>query len=387
MLLVGILTGLIILVLLVVIHELGHGIVARRNGVVVEEFGVGFPPLAWGRKVKQSILGKNVRYSVNWLPLGGFVKLQGEYDSAERKGDYGAATYWQKTKILLAGVLMNWLAAVILFTLLALIGMPKIIPNQFSVPGDTITTVKPVAIVTVQSSSPAEKSGLKKGDNILLINSDDIKSSADLSEATKKYSGKKVDVTYSRSGQEYTTSVKLRGERDANKGYLGVSSNQQLSEIRATWSAPVVGVVTTAQLTGETFAALGKVVTSLGEGAVTRFSNDEATRKSGDEALAYASNSVSGPVGILGVIFPQMQQAGIKPLILLTAIISLSLAVMNVLPIPALDGGRWFTMTLFKLLKKPLTKEREEKIQTIGFMALMGLVVLVTVADVSKLFG
>lgn len=80
-----------------------------------------------------------------------------------------------------------------------------------------------------------------------------------------------------------------------------------------------------------------------------------------------------------------MEQAGFKPLLLLTAIISLSLAVMNVLPIPALDGGRWFTMTIFKLLKKPLTKEREEKIQTAGFMALMALVVLVTVADVSKL--
>ena len=387
MLLVGILTGLIILVLLVVIHELGHGIAARRNVVVVEEFGIGFPPFAWGKKVKQSILGKNVLYSLNWLPLGGFVKLQGEYDSASKKGDYGAATYGQKTNILLAGVLMNWLTAVVLFTLLALVGMPKILPNQFSVPSDTVTTTKPVTIVAVQAGSPAEKAGLKKGDNVLLVKSNDIESSADLSEATKRYSGKEVDVTYSRGGQEYTTTVKLRGQKDAAKGYLGVSSNQQLSEIRSTWSAPIVGVVTTAQLTGETFTALGKVVTSLGEGIATRFSSDEATRKSGDEALAYASSSVSGPVGILGVIFPQMQQAGIKPLILLTAVISLSLAVMNILPIPALDGGRWATMTVFKLLKKPLSKEREEKIQTIGFITLMGLVVLVTVADVSKLIG
>lgn len=387
MLLVGILTGLIILVILVVIHELGHGIEARRNGVVVEEFGIGFPPLAWGKKVKQSILGKNVLYSVNWLPLGGFVKLQGEYDSADKKGDYGAATYWQKTKILLAGVLMNWLTAVLLFTLLALIGMPKILPNQFSVPSDTVTTDKPVSIVAVEADSPAAQAGLEKGDNILLIENEDIESSAALARATKEHKGEEVTVTYSRDGQEYTTEVTLRGENSASKGFLGVSSNQQLSEMRATWSAPIVGVVTTAQLTGETFAALGKVVTSLGEGIGSRFTSDEAARESGDEALAYASNSVSGPVGILGVIFPQMQQAGIKPLILLTAIISLSLAVMNVLPIPALDGGRWFTMTAFKLLKKPLTKEREEKIQTVGFMVLMGLVVLVTVADVGKLFS
>ena len=92
MLLIGILTGLIILVALVVIHELGHGIVARRNGVVVEEFGIGFPPRAWGKKIKNSVLGKNVLISLNWLPLGGFVKLQGEHDSATGKGDYGAAT-------------------------------------------------------------------------------------------------------------------------------------------------------------------------------------------------------------------------------------------------------------------------------------------------------
>lgn len=387
MLLVGILTGLIILVLLVVIHELGHGIVARRNGVVVEEFGVGFPPFAWGKKVKQSILGKNVLFSLNWLPLGGFVRLQGEHDSATKKGDYGAATYWQKTRILLAGVIMNWATAVVLFTILALVGMPKIIPNQFSVPSDTITSTKPVTIVSVSPDSPAAKAGLKKGDTILLIGSQDIASSEELSDVTKQYSGKKVPITYARDNKEYTKTVALRGEKEAAKGFLGVSSSQQLSEIRATWSAPIVGVVTTAQLTGETFAALGKVVVSLGEGIASRFTGDEAVRKSGDEALAYASNSVAGPVGILGVIFPQMQQAGLKPLLLLTAIISLSLAVMNVLPIPALDGGRWTTMTVFKLLKKPLTKEREEKIQTVGFLLLMGLVVLVTVADVSKFFG
>jgi regulator of sigma E protease len=129
MLLIGILTGLIILVILVVIHELGHAIVARRNGVVVEEFGVGFPPKAWAKKLKRSILGNDVLFSINWLPLGGFVKLQGEHDAADKKGDYGAATYWQKTRILLAGVLMNWAAAVVLFTILALVGLPKILPN------------------------------------------------------------------------------------------------------------------------------------------------------------------------------------------------------------------------------------------------------------------
>ncbi len=94
MLILGIITGLIILVLLVAVHEFGHGVVARRNGVVVEEFGIGFPPKAWGRKIKKSILGKNVTYTLNWLPLGGFVRLKGEHDSARGKGTYGQASFW-----------------------------------------------------------------------------------------------------------------------------------------------------------------------------------------------------------------------------------------------------------------------------------------------------
>lgn len=370
MLLIGILTGLIILVLLVVIHELGHGIVARRNGVVVEEFGIGFPPRAWGKKIKQSVLGKNVLVSLNWLPLGGFVKLQGEHDSASSKGDYGAATYWQKTKILLAGVVMNWAAAIVIFTILALVGLPKILPNQFSVASDTVTTVEPLRLGGIEAGSPAQKAGMKVGDEVLLVGDRDVRSAQELAEATKLHKGKKTTITYSRDDQEFTVPVTLRGSVADGQGFLGVSTTQRLSEIRATWSAPIVGVVTTVQLTAETFKSLGTLVADVSKGDVET-----------------ASEKVSGPVGILGVIFPQMQQAGIKPLLLLTGIISLSLAVMNILPIPALDGGRWFTMTVFKLLRKPLTKEREEKIQTVGFLALMGLIVLVTIADVGKIIG
>jgi regulator of sigma E protease len=388
MLLVGILTGLIILVFLVVIHELGHAIVARRNGVVVEEFGIGFPPKAWGKKIKQSILGSNVLLSINWLPLGGFVKLQGEHDSASKEGDYGAATYWQKTRILLAGVLINWVAAAVIFTLLAFVGLPKILPNQFSVPSDTVTSIAPLTVSFVEKDSPAAKAGLKSGDEIILIGTNEIESSAELSEETKRNKGSEVQVRYLRGDEEISVPVQLRDAVKPNQGYLGVSTSQErLTEIRATWSAPIVGVGTTVQLTGETFKGLGTLLANLGEGIASRFSGDDTVRKAGDQAIGEAANSVSGPVGILGVIFPAMQQAGIKTLLLLTGIISLSLAVMNALPIPALDGGRWFTMTVFRLLKRPLTKEREEKIQTIGFVALLGLIVLVTIADVGKIIG
>src|ERR1035437_8479672 len=152
----GVALGLAVLVFLVVVHELGHAIIARRNGIVVEEFGFGFPPLAWSRKLKNCVL-----FSLNWLPLGGFVKLKGEHDAANQKGDYGAATFLQKTRILLAGVLINWLVAVILLSGLAVTGLPKILDNQFSVPVDTTLVKQPVEIVDLTSGYPAEKAGIK----------------------------------------------------------------------------------------------------------------------------------------------------------------------------------------------------------------------------------
>lgn len=385
-LLFGIILGLFILVLLVVVHEIGHGIVARRNGVEVEEFGVGFPPLAWGRKIKQSFLGKNVLYSVNWLPLGGFVRLKGEYDSATVKGGYGAASYWVKTKILFAGVVMNWLVAMVLFTILALTGMPKIIENQFSVPADTRVTSQGSAEVTVSQvveGSPAAKAGIKNEDVITSIAGTEVASAAQFVNLTKAHKGEKVEVEYERDGQARTVSVQLRN--GGSEGYLGVGASGGAQEvIHATWSAPIVGVGTTIQLTWVTLEGLGGMVANLVTGLVDQLSTNEQTRQEGGESLATVSNSVAGPVGILGVIFPQAGQAGVTPVIFLTAIISLSLAVMNTLPIPALDGGRWTVMTIYKLRHKVLTKEREESIQGTGMMVLFGLIILITIADIGK---
>lgn len=384
MLILGIITGLIILVLLVAVHEFGHGVVARRNGVIVEEFGIGFPPKAWGRKIKKSILGKNVTYTLNWLPLGGFVKLQGEYDSAEAKGDYGAASYWVKTKILLAGVMVNWVVAVILISIVALFGLPKVLPDQFSVASDTTIVRQSLQLTLIEPGSPAEKAGLKAGDQLLRINGRSIETSKELAETTKAYHGQKVEIIYSRGGTEYTKDLMLRSSNAGNKGYLGVGSGQR-EEIKATWSAPLVGLGTTVQFTWVTLKGTAEIIWNAAKGFVQSLSFDKSVRQQGGAELSTVSQSVAGPVGILGVIFPEAQAAGPKMLLFLTAIISLSLAVMNVLPIPALDGGRWWTMTYYRLRKKPLTKEREEKIQTIGFSILMLLVILVTWADVSKL--
>ena len=376
----GVLGGLLILIFLVVVHELGHAIAARRNGVVVEEFGIGFPPKAWGKKLKNGVF-----FTINWLPLGGFVKLQGEHDAAHKKGDYGAAPFWQKTKILLAGVVINWLVAAALLTILAWTGLPKILPGQFSIPADTTLAKKPVELVSVSKDSPANRAGLKVGDEILRFGGETVATSQALVAQTKAEKGKQVEIIYSRGGVEATTKATLRSDNKNNQGYLGVASTQR-EEIRASWSAPIVGVVTTGQFTLVTLQGLGDLVVNLASGIMMQFSPDQATRDQAHQNLQTVGNSVAGPVGILGTIFPAAEQAGPTQLIFLTAIISLTLAVMNILPIPALDGGRWFTMVLFRLLKKRLTKEREEKIQSTGFAILMFLVIVITITDVTKLF-
>jgi len=184
---------------------------------------------------------------------------------------------------------------------------------------------------------------------------------------------------------EHSTRVRLLADAGEGRGYLGVGSGQR-EEIHASWSAPLVGVVTTAQFTWATLQGLGELVANVVGGVVLQFSPNADIRQQARSDLEAASGSVAGPIGILGTIFPAAEQAGLVQLAFLTAIISLTLAVMNVLPIPALDGGRWFVMTVFRLMKKPLTKEREEKIQGIGFMVLMGLIVVITVVDVGKLF-
>ncbi|MDB5176911.1 MAG: rane protein of unknown function [Candidatus Saccharibacteria bacterium] len=381
MLILGIIVGIIALTFLVVVHELGHGIAARRNGVKVEEFGVGFPPLAWGKKIKQSILGKDVLFSINWLPLGGFVKMQGEYDASTKKGDYGAATFWVKTKILLAGVFINWLTAAVILTILAVTGMPQVIPGQFSVPADTKVIQQPVQLSTISADYPAAKAGLQARDKIIRFAGNEVKTTQEFIDLTHTYKGQNVEVVYDRGGTEATAHVQLKN----TSGVVFGASLVQPSQTQSTWSAPIVGVATTAQLTGETFAGLGTLVGNLFNGILSQLSGDANVRKAGGAEVAAAGDSVAGPIGILGVIFPAASQAGLTQLLMLVAVVSIALAVMNVLPIPALDGGRWFTMAGFRLFRKKLTKEREEKIQAIGFMALMALVVLVTVADVGKI--
>ncbi len=380
----GIILGVIVLTVLVVIHELGHALVAKRYGVIVEEFGVGFPPKAWGKTVAKSVLGKDVLFSLNWLPLGGFVKLQGEHDSAKKKGDYGAATFWQKTQILLAGVIMNWLAAALMLSVLAAVGMPKILDNQFTVPSDTVTIHQPVELVGVTTGLPAAVAGLQQGDKILRFDGLTVESAKDLSHLSLENKGETVKIIYLRENVEHETSAMLRSANDDRKGYFGASLAQQ-ELLKSSWSAPLVGIGTTAQLSWVTIQGLGSVIGDALSAVAQKLTGDQAEQAVADKKLASVGDSVAGPVGIFGVIFPAAEKAGPTYVLMLAAIISLTLAVMNILPIPALDGGRWFVTAIFKLLRKPLGKGLEEKIHGTGFMVLMALVILVTIADIGKL--
>lgn len=356
--------GIVLLIGLVVVHEFGHAIAARRNGVEVEEFGIGFPPKAWGKKLKNGTL-----FTLNWLPIGGFVKLKGEHDSATGKGTYGGASLWAKTKILMAGVAVNWAVAAVIFTLLALVGMPKILPGQFAVAADNTVTKGVVGVYEVVKDSPAERAGLKQGDTLVTLAGESVMNATDFSALTAKNAGKTVEIEYKRGNEEVkrinATLNKDRGEQ----GYLGISPEQVSPTYqRATWSAPIVGVATTVQFTAETFKGLGDTIANLFRGQVEQ-----------------AGANVAGPVGII-TILKDSAASGLVPVLFLIGIISLTLAVMNVLPIPALDGGRLFVTLIFRALKKPLTEKREESIQAAGFIALMLLVVVITVVDVQRFF-
>lgn len=382
----GVLLGLFVLILLVVLHELGHAIVAKRNGVKVEEFGIGFPPAAKKWKVKRSFLGENVTFSLNWLPLGGFVRLKGEYDSAKGEGTYGGSTFWVKTKILLAGVVMNWITAIVLFTALAVIGMPKVLLNQVQLPFDIDVRRSPVTIAKITPNSPADKIGLKANDELIKINGQPLTEAEKLPVITKQSSGKKVRVEYRRDGKESSVDVQLNDEKSVKgSGYLGVIPGQT-EKMYSTWSAPIVGVATTGQLSYETIKGVGVLLVKTVHGSIGQIFGSAESKESARSDLASVSGSVAGPIGILGVLFPSVVNSGIEQIIFVAALISLTLAVMNILPIPSLDGGRWFTMTIFRLFKKDLTKEREENIQATGMLILLILTILVTISDVGKLF-
>ena len=382
----GIIIGLISLTFLVALHELGHALAAKKNGVKLKEYAIGFPPRIRSFKAKtDKILPKGTKISIGAIPLGGFVRLQGEHDSDSKKGDYGAANFWGKTQILFAGVAMNWLVAFVIFTVLAISGMPKLLPNQFYLSSDAKISGGGVQVSAISKNSPAEKAGLNKNDTLLEFNGQKVENSTKIRQDLKNNAGKTVSLKISRNGKEISKSVKLNEK--GNNGFLGAVLSDGMQKIHSTWSAPIVGLGTTVQFTGETFKGVGELFVNFFGGIFEKVIPNSDSQKNANTQLSKAGESVSGPVMVIGGIFPNIVSMGMDMILMLTAIISISLACMNVLPIPALDGGRWFMTFIFRvLLKKPLSKETEENINGWSFLALMGLSVLIIVLDFTKIF-
>ena len=391
----GVIIGIIILMLVVIAHELGHFIMARKNGVKVNEFGIGFPPraIAWIKKNgKWTRLPKSewqkpqdsLILSLNYLPIGGFCAMDGESDSDRRKGTFGAATFWSKTKILFGGVLMNWLVAAIILTILAFTGMPQFINNQFYLENDAQITGEGITIAEVLPDSPAAKVGMQSGDKLIAIDNKLITLPTEVTDYGTSHAGNTGKYTILRGEEEIVLEPKLN---PAGSEYaLGISMTSGQTFIRSTWSAPIVGVGTTLQLTGETFRSLGELVWNLVSGVVQQFSFNSEVREAGQSALQSAGDSVSGPVGIIGVIFPAFAESGLTNLAFLAALVSVSLACMNILPIPALDGGRWLLIAIYRLRRKTLTKETEERIVSRAMMVLLMLIAIISILDITRFF-
>ncbi len=417
----GVIVGFLVLMVLVVIHEYGHFRAARKNGVIVEEFGIGFPPRAkawlrnpdyekqlaeWKKKGKQcpkphkwtkfpksewtnQKKQKSLIFSINYLPIGGFCSMKGESDNDKRPHSFGSASLWSKTKILFAGVAMNWLAAFVILTILCWTGMPTFMDNQFHMPGDTYQNTVDVYISHVTENSPAEKSGLRIDDQLLKANDIEIHTADDIFDFNGSHAGEDVTYTIRRTEDNKTEDIEISTHLNEPDSEYSLGIRMRESDLLlsySTWSAPVVAAVNTVQLTGETYRGLWTMIKSLGSGIAKQFSFNENTRSEGASELKTVGDSVSGPVGIIGVLFPASVESGPTTLAFLAALISVSLACMNVLPIPALDGGRFVLIALYRLRKKELTKETEEKIVARAFIFLLILIAIITILDVTRLF-
>lgn len=375
--------GLVLFIALVVIHEMGHFIVARRNGVVAEEFGIGIPPRIWKKQMKNGW-----KLSLNLLPLGGFVKLKGEHDNDTRPGSFGAATLWVKTKILMAGVFMNLLAALILFTIIAGAGMPNVITkdnvgeDQFTVKSDTrvikdVSNKDVVLVGQVEGRSPAEKLGIQPDDRIRSVAGMPITDSEELRAQTQSHAGQTVDVAFDHNGQTKQGSAQLNN----TSPYLGVSTYSGATGVqlrRSTWSAPIVAVGLSVQVTRLTFKGISSALKGAGTWAIGVLTRNKPASQAGEQA---ATQQLSGPLGIFYVLKAATAEGFIFVLFII-AILSLTLAIMNILPIPALDGGRLYLITWYrKVIRRPLKIHIEERIIGTSFAALLLLFVLITIVD------
>jgi regulator of sigma E protease len=367
-----ILIFVIILGLLVFVHELGHFLVARWNGIRVDEFGFGFPPrlfgvtknaegkyeLVWGSKEMPS--GQTV-YSLNWIPLGGFVKIAGEdgHDTTDPTSFSGKSA-WTRIRVLAAGVFMNFLFAWFLISVVFMLGLPQPIePADHGKFADA-----KIQVLAVGKGTPAETMGLSMGDAIVSINGEAITTLEQVTQAISSHKGQTITVVVDRFGKPLTLSGTPRTEYPATEGALGISFSETAVVSYPWYEAIYRGAIATYDITLAILGAFGMMIASLFGGAKTAL-------------------DVTGPVGIV-YLTKQMSDLGLPYLLQFAALLSINLGIINILPIPALDGGRILFILIEKLKGSPVSHRVEGMIHQVGFILLLVLMLLVTVRDFAQ---
>jgi len=346
---------LITLSVLVLVHELGHFLAAKKAGIKVEEFGFGYPPRLWGRKIGETI------YSINWVPFGGFVRLYGEELAHFAKAPRAKQAFWSKSKrvrtaVIVAGVLGNFLLAIICFSAV------------YSVSGIPTQTDK-IKIVDIIESSPADKIELKKEDIILAVDDQTLENLKHFVDLIGEKKGQQVKLLIKRGEDNLPLSITPRLESPQGEGPLGVVVSSIEMKKYPFWQMPFRGAIEGVKeaLGWGTliFTALAKMLVDLvGRGVVPK--------------------DVAGPIGILQITSTVANQ-GLLAIFQFVGILSVNLAVLNILPFPALDGGR-----LLFILYEAITQRRpkpsiEHWVNATGMAILLFLIILVTANDIARI--
>lgn len=347
-----------VLVILVLFHEWGHFIVARWAGVKVEEFGFGFPPrlAAWK--------GKLTEYSINWLPLGGFVRLKGEDGTSTDPDAFGSKPKVKRAAILLAGVAMNWLLAFLLFTTVNIIGVRQPVEIGHEADAHDIR----LTVLAVSADSPAQVAGLEAGDAILKIDSVPA-TEENIPTIVKQAFGEKRAISFEiqhENASPQIISITPTQKEGSESATIGIGFAQTGLVKFSFGRAMLEGVNDTAHVTTLIAGGFYDLVARLIQGK-------------GVDA------GVSGPIGI-AMMTGEIARQGFAELLQFMGLLSVNLAVLNLIPFPALDGGRLLFVILEAIKRKPVSPKVENIAHMTGFALLMILVVLVSIRDIMHLW-